>query len=72
MHRNGIYSDWKRTGDLARCKWDQLTDYELASINGDRTLLVSRLRTIYHMSADQAEFEIDQFERHHLTRQSVL
>ncbi|MFP4395175.1 MAG: hypothetical protein ACLFTI_07920 [Anaerolineales bacterium] len=54
-------SEWLGIRSEARQKWDELTDEDLAYIEGNWDKLAEKLRERYHFTKVQAEEEISQF-----------
>jgi uncharacterized protein YjbJ (UPF0337 family) len=64
-----ISGSWNQVRPLIKSWWNQLTDADLDSINGNYEVLVSLLMEKYEYSEEQAKNEINQrlgeFERQH-------
>ncbi|OGO28014.1 MAG: hypothetical protein A2Z16_06575 [Chloroflexi bacterium RBG_16_54_18] len=54
-------SNWRHLCDLARKRWDRLTDDEIYNIAGRYERLVDRLQQRYNFTRPQAEQEIRSF-----------
>jgi uncharacterized protein YjbJ (UPF0337 family) len=54
-----IAGNWKQFSGKIRQKWGQLTDDELAQVNGKREELEGMLQARYGYSKEQAQKEID-------------
>ena len=56
-------SEWLRIQTEARQKWDELTDEDLAYIEGNWDKFTEKLRERYHFSKEKAQEEITKFLR---------
>ena len=54
-----ISSQWKRFAVEAKKKWGQLTDEELAKVNGDRKALVGLVQERYGIAKKAADKQVD-------------
>jgi uncharacterized protein YjbJ (UPF0337 family) len=59
-HAQGNWKEWK--GRL-RERWGEITDDEWNVIAGKREQLIGRLQQRYGISAEEAERQVDEFER---------
>jgi uncharacterized protein YjbJ (UPF0337 family) len=62
MDWKAIAEDWKPFRNEVRSQWALLTEAQLDSINGQRTLLAEQIRHSYGMTADEVEDQILNFE----------
>ena len=58
-----IESDWAKLKGAVRGTWDQLTDDDFDRISGQREMLIATIQNRYGVTKDQAELELDLFER---------
>ena len=65
MNWDMIEGNWSQFKGLAKAKWGRLTDDNLDIIAGKRDLLAGRLREIYGITKDQAEWQVSAFEDIH-------
>jgi len=54
-----VAGNWKQFSGKVKQKWGQLTDDELAQVNGKREQLEGMLQARYGYSKEQAQKEID-------------
>ncbi|NJL92746.1 MAG: CsbD family protein [Anaerolineae bacterium] len=54
-----ISGQWKQFAGEAKKKWNELTDDELAKVNGDRKRLVSIVQQRYGIAKKAAEKQVD-------------
>ena len=54
-----IAGQWKQFAGEARKKWGQLTDEELAKVNGDRKALVGLIQERYGIAKKAADKQVD-------------
>jgi len=60
---NILKGKWMQVRGQAQTWWGQLTDDDLDRINGEREKLAGKLRERYGWSQQEAEQEVDRFER---------
>lgn len=58
-----IEAKWSALGTRARDTWGRLTDEDLDRIAGQRERLLATIQNRYGVTKDQAERELDLFER---------
>jgi uncharacterized protein YjbJ (UPF0337 family) len=59
MNWDRIEGNWKQFSGKAKEKWGQLTDDDLAQVNGNREQLEGILQKRYGYAKDQAKTELD-------------
>ena len=59
MNWDRVAGDWKQFKGKVKEKWGQLTDDDLAKINGNREQLEGLLQQRYGYAKDKAKQEID-------------
>lgn len=59
MNRDIFEGKWKQFRGDVRKKWGELTDDDLAQINGDRDKLAGKLQERYGMVKEEADRQID-------------
>ena len=59
MNWDRVQGDWKQFSGKVRQKWGQLTDDDLAQINGNREQLEGIIQTRYGYAKDQVRKDID-------------
>jgi uncharacterized protein YjbJ (UPF0337 family) len=59
MTWDGIRGNWRALEPRLRRHWYRLTKDDVASINGEREILIRRLEERYGFSREHAEREID-------------
>ena len=62
MNWDQIRKNWPECKSQVKQHWSKLTDGDIASINGDRTILARRLTERLGSSKDEVEIEIAEFE----------
>ena len=63
MNWDQIEGNWKQWKGKAREKWGQLTDDELEAAAGKREQLSGKLQKRYGYTKEQAERELDEWQR---------
>tara|TARA_B100000029_G_C17141738_1_gene802670 strand:+ start:229 stop:444 length:216 start_codon:yes stop_codon:yes gene_type:complete len=63
MNTDSIKGNWKELKGKIQEKWGEITDDELDQIEGNRKQLVGTLQQKYGYAKDEAEREVDEFER---------
>lgn len=63
MNENTIKGNWEQVKGNVQKKWGELTDDELDQINGNRKILAGKIQEKYGRAQEDAEREIDEFER---------
>lgn len=63
MNWDRIAGNWKQAKGKVREKWGKLTDDDLDVIEGKREQLAGRLQLAYGIAKDEAERQINEFEK---------
>lgn len=63
MNWDQIAGKWKELKGAAREKWGQFTDDELEQLRGKRDKLAGAIQTKYGVAKEEAEKQIDEFEK---------
>ena len=63
MNENMIKGNWEQVKGNVQKKWGELTNDELDQINGDRKILAGKIQEKYGQAQEEAERQIDEFER---------
>ena len=63
MNWDRIAGNWKQVKGKFRAKWGKLTDDDLDVIEGRREQLAGRLQSAYGIAKDEAERQINEFEK---------
>jgi uncharacterized protein YjbJ (UPF0337 family) len=63
MNADIIKGKWKQLTGSAKKTWGKLTDDDLTVADGHREYLVGKLQERYGWGKDQAEDEVNRFER---------
>ena len=71
MNWNEMEGKWKQMKGSVREKWGKLTDDDLTVINGKRDQLVGRIQERYGIARQEAEKQVDEFNRY-LDSQSTV
>jgi uncharacterized protein YjbJ (UPF0337 family) len=64
MNWDQIEGKWKQLRGEMRAKWGRLTDDELDVIAGNRDKLIGKLQEKHGLSREQAERELDEWQRY--------
>ena len=65
MNWDIVKGDWKRFKGKVKEAWGKLTDDDLDIIEGRRDQLVGLVQKHYGLARDQAERQVERFERAH-------
>lgn len=63
MNWDQAAGNWKQIKGQVREKWGKLTDDDLTVVNGRRDQLIGRIQERYGFAKDQAEREVNAWER---------
>lgn len=63
MNWDSIQGQWKQAKGRARAKWGQLTDDDMDVIEGRREELVGKIQERYGIAKEEAENQVQDFER---------
>lgn len=63
MNWDIVKGKWKQMTGAVREKWGELTEDEVAQMEGDRDQLVGKLQERYGWTKDEAEREVDDYFR---------
>ena len=63
MNWDRIEGNWKQFSGKVKEKWGQLTDDDLTAINGRREQLEGKIQERYGYGKDEAEKEVNEWER---------
>ena len=58
-----IAGNWKQFRGEVRTQWGKLTDDDLEQARGERDKLVGRIQERYGIAKDEAEKQVDEFNR---------
>ncbi|MGJ8530015.1 CsbD family protein [Maritalea sp.] len=61
MNRNEIEGKWEQVKGKAKAQWGELTDDDLAVIDGNRQQLVGKLQERYGKAQEDVEAEVDEW-----------
>lgn len=61
MNWDQIEGQWKKMTGSVKAKWGDLTDDEVAEINGNREALEGKIQAKYGKTKEQAKAEVDAF-----------
>jgi uncharacterized protein YjbJ (UPF0337 family) len=65
MNQDRIEGNWKKVKGKVKEQWGKLTDDDLDVIAGRRDQLLGRIQERHGMAKDEAERQVDDFERTH-------
>jgi uncharacterized protein YjbJ (UPF0337 family) len=68
MDWNRIKANWKELKGQAKNRWGELTDDDLAEIDGKRERLLGKLEKHYSLAKEELERDIDQWGRGEIHR----
>jgi uncharacterized protein YjbJ (UPF0337 family) len=63
MNWDQVQGKWKQMKGSAKTRWGKLTDDDLDVIAGERDQLVGRIQERYGIAKDQAQNEVDEWNR---------
>ncbi len=63
MNWDTVKGDWKQFKGKVKEAWGKITDQELDVIAGKRDQLIGSIQKCYGVARDEAERQVDQFER---------
>lgn len=63
MNWDTAKGDWKQFSGKIKEKWGNLTDDDLAKINGQREQLEGKLQERYGIAKDEAKKQVDDWSR---------
>jgi uncharacterized protein YjbJ (UPF0337 family) len=55
---------WKQVGIKIKSRWGKISEKGLGLIDGKREMLVSRVQELYEVSPEEAETQVQSFEKH--------
>ena len=59
MNWDTVKGDWKQLSGKVKEKWGDLTDDDIAKINGQREQLEGKLQERYGLAKDEAKKQVD-------------
>ena len=59
MNWDRVQGDWKQFSGKVKEKWGQLTDDDLAQINGNREQLEGTIQSRYGLAKDKVKGDVD-------------
>ena len=62
MNKNTLQGQWSQIKGKVKAKWGDLTDNDLAFIDGKRDQLVGRIQERYGLAQEEAERQVSSFE----------
>lgn len=67
MNNKELFKDkWHQLKGKIQTKWGKLTNDDLTVVNGERQELLGRIQQRYGISKDEAEKQVQDFEKTHL------
>ncbi|HTI88553.1 MAG TPA: CsbD family protein [Alphaproteobacteria bacterium] len=63
MNWDQVAGNWKQLKGAMKTRWGQLTDDDLTMIAGKRDQLLGRIQERYGLARDEAERQLDEWER---------
>jgi uncharacterized protein YjbJ (UPF0337 family) len=61
MNWDQVEGKWKEMTGNVKAKWGELTDDEIAEVNGDREALEGKIQAKYGKTKEEAKEEVDDF-----------
>ena len=65
MNKDEAGGNWKQLKGKVKEQWGKLTDDDMTIIEGKRDQLVGKIQERYGYQKDQAEKEVDSWEKRH-------
>lgn len=65
MNWDQIEGKWKEMSGSVKAKWGELTDDEIAEVNGNREELEGKIQAKYGKTKEAAKEEVDEFLNSH-------
>ncbi|HHU8885574.1 TPA: CsbD family protein [Escherichia coli] len=65
MNKDEASGNWKQFKGKVKEQWGKLTDDDMTIIEGKRDQLVGKIQERYGYQKDQAEKEVDSWEKRH-------
>ncbi|WP_370400448.1 CsbD family protein [Sulfitobacter sp. JB4-11] len=65
MNWDQIEGKWKEMTGEVKAKWGDLTDDDVAEVNGNREALEGKIQAKYGKSKEEAKKEVDEFMNNH-------
>lgn len=63
MNDDRIQGNWKQLTGKIKAQWGDLTDDDLTRAEGNTEYLVGKLQERYGIARDEAQRQVDEFER---------
>jgi len=63
MNQDIIKGKWSQLSGKLKEKWGKLTDDDVNQLDGHREYLVGKLQERYGIAKDQADVQVNEFER---------
>lgn len=64
MNWDRIEGNWKQFSGNIKAQWGQLTDDDLAEINGRREVLEGKIQERYGLAKDEVKRQVDTWSTH--------
>ncbi|AEI92168.1 MULTISPECIES: CsbD family protein [Roseobacter] len=65
MNWDQIEGKWKEMSGSVKAQWGELTDDEIAEVNGDRDALEGKIQAKYGKTKEEVKAEVDKFLSSH-------
>jgi uncharacterized protein YjbJ (UPF0337 family) len=65
MNTDQMKGNWKQLVGKAKEKWGRLTNDDWQVVEGQRDQLVGRIQERYGIARDEAQRQVDEFEKSH-------
>lgn len=64
MNWDRVEGNWKQFQGKARTQWGKLTDDDMDRIQGNRERLIGKVQEAYGIGKEEAERQVDEWNRH--------
>lgn len=64
MNEDKIKGNWNQLKGAVQEQWGKLTDDEIDQLEGNRKQLIGKIQENYGIARDEAERQVDDWERH--------
>lgn len=71
MNKDILKGDWNLVKGKIKEKWGELTDDDITQINGKRDQLLGKLQKKYGITKQNAEEELDQWEKNYSSKNRI-
>lgn len=65
MNWDQIKGQWHQVKGSIRAKWGELTDDDIAQLDGNRETMIGKIQEKYGIAKDKAEKQVDEWMKSH-------